>query len=140
MKIIERQSNSGTYRYVVPGYSNSTSNTNVNCNASSIFANCWGATSTTGSSSPAVVGSYQVQGATLSLELPDGRVAVVNCNSKVNWTEWSRRAYRSCRVPLVNTIQAEFAGDEAKLKWSVSIDGTKMESETYKILAVLVKS
>lgn len=107
VKIIERQSNSESYRYVVPGYSNSTSNTNVPCNASSNFANCWGATSTTGSSSPAVVGSYQVQGETLSLELPDGRVAVVNCNSKVNWTEWSRHAYRSCRVPVVNNIQAE---------------------------------
>ena len=139
MKIIDRQSNSGSYRYVVPGYSNSTSNANVNCTGSNNLANCWGATTTTGSSSPALVGSYQVQGATLSLELPDGRVAVVNCDSKLNWTERSRHAYRSCRVPLVNDIQAEFAGDEAKLKWSVSIDGTKMQSETYKILAVLVK-
>jgi hypothetical protein len=70
----------------------------------------------------------------------DGRVAVVNCASKANWTDWSTmNAYRSCRVPLVNNIRAEFDGDRAKLKWSVSLDGKKMESETYKILAVLEK-
>jgi hypothetical protein len=80
-----------------------------------------------------------VTGATLSLQLRDGRVAVVNCASKLNWTEWNMNAYRSCRVPLVNTIRAEFDGDHAKLKWSVSLDGRKMESETYKILAVLEK-
>ena len=42
-------------------------------------------------------------------------------------------------MPLVDDIQGEFDGDKAKLKWSVSIDGKKMESETYKILAVLPK-
>jgi hypothetical protein len=81
-----------------------------------------------------------VQGATLSLQLPDGRIAVVNCKGKFNWSDWSNpNMYRSCRVPLVADVQAEFDGDKAKLKWSVSIDGKKMESETYKILAVLDK-
>ena len=46
---------------------------------------------------------------------------------------------RSCKIPLVNNIQAEFDGDKAKLKWSVSIDGKKLASETYKILAVIDK-
>ena len=45
----------------------------------------------------------------------------------------------ACRMPLVNNIQAEFDGDKAKLRWKVSIDGKKWESETYKILAVLDK-
>jgi hypothetical protein len=36
----------------------------------------------------------------------------------------------------VDTIQAEFKGDSAKLTWSVSIDGKKTQSETYKIIAV----
>jgi hypothetical protein len=40
---------------------------------------------------------------------------------------------KSCGdVPLVKI-------GKAKLKWVVSIDGRKMESETYKILAVLTK-
>jgi hypothetical protein len=138
VKIIDRQNNSGSYTYVVPGYSNSTSNTSINCNGNPNVANCSGSTRTNGSSTPALVGSYQVTGATLSLQLPDGRVAVVNCESKLNWMNVQGQR-RSCRVPLVNNIQAEFDGDKATLKWSVSIDGKKMESETYKILAVLDK-
>ena len=139
VKIIDRRDNSGSYTYVVPGYSTSSATTNLNCTANSNSANCKGSTSGTGFASPAFVGSYEVHGATLSLQLPDGRVAVVNCNSKLNWTDWSGGTYRSCRVPLVNNIQAEFDGDKAKLKWPVSIDGKKMQSETYKILAVLDK-
>ena len=41
---------------------------------------------------------------------------------------------RSCRTPLVESIQADFNGDNAKLIWPVSLDGKKMQSETYKIL------
>jgi hypothetical protein len=83
---------------------------------------------------------FQVRGATLALQLPDGRVAVVNCESKFA-EHFAGHAgnRRSCRLPLVDDIQAEFDGDQAKLKWVVSIDGKKMESETYKILAVLAK-
>lgn len=47
--------------------------------------------------------------------------------------------HRSCRMPLVENIQAEFHGDKAKLIWVVSLDGKKMQSETYKVLAVLDK-
>ena len=36
-------------------------------------------------------------------------------------------------------FQTEFNKDNAKLVWPVSLDGKKMESETYKILAVLDK-
>jgi hypothetical protein len=140
VKIIDRQNNGGSYTYVVPGYSNTNSNTNVSCNGDGTNLNCNGSTRTTGSNTPGLVGSYEVTGATLSLQLPDGRVAIVNCASKLNLTDWSTlNTYRSCRVPLVNDVQAEFYGDKAKLKWSVSIDGKKMESETYKIIAVLVK-
>jgi hypothetical protein len=42
-------------------------------------------------------------------------------------------------MPLVDTLQVDFKGDNAKLIWSVSIDGKKMQSETYKILGVLDK-
>lgn len=36
-------------------------------------------------------------------------------------------------------VQAEFRGDKAKLEWNVSLDGKKMQSETYKVLAILDK-
>jgi hypothetical protein len=42
-------------------------------------------------------------------------------------------------MPLVNDIQVEFKGKNAKLIWTASIDGKKFDSETYKILAVLDK-
>ena len=51
--------------------------------------------------------------------------------------EWEDR--RSCRVSLVNYIVAEFDGDRARLKWPVSIDGSKYQTETYKILKVIAK-
>ena len=89
---------------------------------------------------PAHGGSFSVKGATFALQLPDGRVAVVNCNSKfAERMAGPAGNHRSCRTPLVDEIQVEFSGDKAKLKWPVSIDGRKIESETYKILGVLDK-
>jgi hypothetical protein len=85
-------------------------------------------------------GRYEVSGATLSLRLEDGRVVVVNCNEK--FRERFRGPVgnrRSCRVPVVDDIEAEFHGDKAKLIWDASIDGKKKESETYKILGVFGK-
>jgi hypothetical protein len=72
--------------------------------------------------------------------VPDGRVTVVNCESKFK----ERMAgpagnHRSCRMPPVDNIQAELHGDKAKLIWVVSLDGKKMQSETYKMLAILDK-
>jgi hypothetical protein len=139
VKIIDRQNSLSGYSYVVPGRSNVVSNTDVNCNGGGTTVNCSGSTTATGVSTPPLRVAYDVTGATLSLQLPDGRLAVVNCESKVNLTDFSRmnQARRSCRVPLVNNIEAEFDGKNAKLRWSVSIDGKKVDSETYRVLAVL---
>jgi len=65
---------------------------------------------------------------------------VVNCEGKFK----ERMAgpagnRRSCRIPLLDEVQAEFRGDSAKLEWVVSLDGKKAQSETYKILAILGK-
>ena len=43
-------------------------------------------------------------------------------------------------MPIVDEIDADFNGDKAKLKWPVSLDGKKMDSETYKVIGVLAKS
>jgi hypothetical protein len=150
VKIIDRQNHEAVYTYSVPGYSTSNSIADVNCYGSTSNINCSGATRATTSSTPTRVGSYEVKGATFSLQLPTGRVVVVNCESKLppvalgvalalasGGASANRR--RSCRMPIVNDIHAEFSGDNAKLKWPVSIDGKKLESETYKILAVLDK-
>lgn len=89
---------------------------------------------------PAHDGSCSVKGATFALELTDGRIAVVNCDSKfAERMAGPAGNHRSCRTPLVDEIQVEFSGDNAKLIWPVSIDGKKTQSESYKLLGVLDK-
>lgn len=88
----------------------------------------------------AVGKSFKVHGATFTLQLPDGRLAIVNCESKFAEHFAGRVGNRrSCRAPVVDNIQADFNGDNAKLIWPVSLDGKKMQSETYKILGILDK-
>ena len=85
----------------------------------------------------AVGKSFKVHGATFTLQLPDGRLAIVNCESKFAEHMAGRAGNRrSCRTPLVESIQVDFNGDNAKLIWPVSLDGKKMQSETYKILGI----
>jgi hypothetical protein len=140
VKIINREDNETDYTYVVPGFSSSNSNTNVNCSGDGSNVNCNGTTTTTGVSTPGRQVSYRVRGATFSLQLPDGRMAVVNCESKfAEHMAGPAGNHRSCRVPLVDELEVEFSGDKAKLKWNVSIDGKKSATETYKILGVLGK-
>lgn len=140
VRIIDRQDNETEYTYTVPGHFSSQSSASVNCNSSDNTVNCNGSGTTTGSSTPAHQVTYRVRGATYSLQLPDGRVAVVNCESKfAEHFAGPAGNKRSCRKPLVDTIQADFHGDKARLEWVVSLDGKKKQSETYKILAVLDK-
>lgn len=138
VEIVDRHDSSTLYSYVVPGYSRVNANTSVNCFGTENIANCSAGTTAIGSSVPPRPISYEVRGATFALKLPDGRTAVVNCESKYKLKgDYINR--RSCRAPIVSSIWVEFDGDKAKLMWPVSIDGDKMESETYKILGILDK-
>jgi len=105
VKIVNPQDNETGYTYVVPGFSSSNSNTNVKCWGDSSNVNCNGSTTTTGVSTPGQEVSYHVRGATCSLQLPDGRVAVGNCESKfAEHRAGPAGNHRSCRVPLVDEI------------------------------------
>ena len=138
--IVDRQISDTNYSYVVPGNLFTQSNSNGGCVGSGGTVNCSGATTITGSVMPPRVVSFNVRGATFTLQLPDGRLIVVNCESKfAERFAGPQGNRRSCRMPLVNEVQAEFDGDKAKLQWPVSIDGKKTESETYKILGILAK-
>lgn len=137
VKIVDRSDSESSYTYVVPQHIQSGSSSNVNCTAYPNSVGCAGTTSTTATVSPSYVGSFSVRGATYSLLLSDGRVAVVNCEIKRNHTQWNGQAWRSCRMPIVDDIEVEFNGSNAKLFWPVSIDGKKLESETYKIVGIL---
>jgi hypothetical protein len=140
VKIIDRKDNDTDYSYFVNSHFSSQSNATANCNTTDTNINCNGSSTTNGYSTPAHQVSFHVRGATFTLLLPDGRAAVVNCVSKfAEHMAGPRGNHRDCRTPLVDDIQAEFKGDKAKLEWVVSLDGKKMESETYKVLAVLDK-
>src|SRR5690348_11197859 len=117
VKIVRRQDSASTYGFTVPGYSQTNTNANVNCSNFPNAVGCTGSATSTTTGQSAVSGSYEVRGATLALRLPDGRVAVVNCDSKTNWTEWSNtNAHRSCRIPPLDDLSAEFSGNKATLK------------------------
>lgn len=152
--IIGRQDFSTQYTFTVPGSWHSTGTASANCfgtssgnaygtsygnSASARYTgtsstNCLGTSQTSGTITPPREYSYQVSGATLSLQLGDGRVVVANCDRKFAVGGW-----RSCRIPMIKEVFVEFSGSNAKIFWSVSIDGSKLEDETYKILAVLTK-
>jgi len=152
VKVIDHQEHYSSYNYVVPGYSTSNTTGDASCNGTATTtvygntadtnsrANCSGTSTTNTVSMPARSGSFNVRGATYSLLLPDGRIAVVNCDIKfAEHFAGAAGNHRNCREPLVDTIQAEFHGDNAKLIWVVSLDGKKTQSETYKVLAILDK-
>ncbi len=136
VKIVQRQNNETGYSGFVPSHNYSTANANVNCNSYGNNVSCTGNGNSSGYTTPSRVISYNVTGATFSLLLPDGRIAVVNCVSKyAPRGDYVNR--RSCRMPIVDEIDVEFKGDKAKLFWPVSLDGKKLESETYKVLGIL---
>jgi hypothetical protein len=80
--------------------------------------------------------TLHLRGATLTLQLPNGDRAVVNCTSKFQEKFAGPGNVRSCRVPLVDDFEVDFKGDKAKLIWPTSLDGKKEASETYRIIAV----
>jgi hypothetical protein len=135
VKILDRQDSATGYTYFAPGFFNSQSTSNVNCYGDT-SVRCSGSSTTNGTITAPRRISYEVRGATFTLLLPDGRGAVVNCESKY-MPKFDYINRRSCRMPLVDNIHAEFHGDKAKLEWVVSLDGKKMQSETYKVIAVL---
>ena len=138
VKIVDRQYNDADYTYVVPDRTSSQADSDADCPSKSRSASCIGLTKATSYSLPGQQVSYHVRGTTFSLQLLDGRVAVVNCESKYAERFAGREGnHRSCRQPLVDNIQVEFRGDRAKLEWPVSLDGKKMQSETYRVLGIL---
>jgi hypothetical protein len=135
VKIVDRQDSATGYTYLAPGHFNSQSTANLNCYGDT-NVNCSGSSTTYGTVTAPRRISYEVRGATFTLLLPDGRGVVVNCESKY-LPKFDYINRRSCRMPLVDNIHAEFHGDKAKLEWVVSLDGKKMQLETYKVLAIL---
>lgn len=134
VKIIGRKDSSSTVTTVIPAKSRSTVSGNAACAGSVAGAICSGGVTSETTSTPAQTISSEISGAALALLLPDGRVAVVACESKYGFGR--PNGLRDCRIPPADTVRVEFSADNAKLKWPVSIDGKKLQSETYKIISV----
>lgn len=130
VNVLYRQDSATRYFAVVPGYSDPASDGSGACLIDHNPADCPAQSHST-ASIPTLVGT------TLSLLLPDGRVAVVNCVNRysVNVNYVNRRG---CGMPLVAHVEAQFHGEKAKLWWPVGPDG-RIESEKYKVVALLDK-
>lgn len=151
VRIIGRMTSESSYHYVTPIVATSTTNAYSNCSGhattylpmtryspidTNLYLNCAGGANTRTEIRPSMEYGYNVTGATFTLLLPDGRHAVVNCDSKyAPRGDYINR--RSCRMPPQDDITVEFKGENAKLIWPVGIDGRKTKSETYKIIAIL---
>jgi hypothetical protein len=132
--VLYRQNSDSGYNALIPGYSNPAS---PDCAADLANPGCYSQNRIPQTGSTPNPVSYSVIGTTLSLLLPDGRVAVVNCINK--YSSKGNYISRGCGMPLVERVQAEFKGNIAKLEWPVGPDGKKIESEKYKIVALLDK-
>ena len=136
VSVLYRQDSDISYHAVIPGYSGAAADVTGACTLDPDPANCPSQDQGVDPARGEV--SYMVVGTTLSLLLPDGRVAVVNCVNRYS-AKGSYINRRSCGMPLVEHVEAEFSGHSAKLKWPVGQDGKKIESETYRIVAMLDK-
>lgn len=135
VSVLYRQDSDNRYIAIIPGYT-SPEDADVTgaCMLDPDPANCPRVDTTMSNGSP----NYMLVGTTLSLLLPDGRIALVNCQNRYS----SKGNYinrRSCGMPMVQHVQAEFIGENAKLEWPVGANGKKTETETYKVIAVLNK-
>ncbi|HEY2466622.1 MAG TPA: hypothetical protein VGI45_02120 [Terracidiphilus sp.] len=134
VSVLYRQDSDSRYVAIIPGYTGPEADITGACMLDPDPANCPRVDSTMTNGSP----NYMLVGTTLSLLLPDGRIALVNCQNRFS----SKGNYinrRSCGMPMVQRVQAEFIGQNAKLEWPVGSDGRKTESETYKVVALLEK-
>jgi hypothetical protein len=132
--VLYRQESDSRYIAVVPGYSGPESDITGACLLDPDPANCPPVDADGSNGSP----NYMLIGTTLSLLLPDGRVALVNCQNRFS----AKGTYinrRNCGMPMVPRVEAEFNGPIAKLTWTAGSDGKKTESETYKVVAMLNK-
>lgn len=132
--VLYRQDSDNQYIAVVPGYSGPASDITGACLLDPDPANCPSVNATSENGNP----NYMLVGTTLSLLLPDGRVALVNCQNRYS-SKGNGINRRSCGMPMVPRVEADITGQVAKLTWAVGTDGKKMETETYKVIATFDK-
>lgn len=129
--VLYRQDSDTGYTALVPGYAPAGA---VDCAADNTNEACFRSSQTAAPGQPPL----SVTGTTLSLLLPDGRIAVVNCLNRYSF-KGNALNRRGCAMPLVERVEAYINGRNAKLRWIFSPDDKKTESENYRIVALLDK-
>jgi len=135
VSVLYRQDSDVVYHAVIPGYSGPNADVTGACTLDPDPANCPDPRQDVASKGQP---TYLLSGTTLSLGLPDGRIAVVNCVSRHS-SNGNYINRHSCGMPLSEHAEAEFVGQSAKLSWTLGSSGNRIESETYKVVAVLSK-
>src|SRR3569833_2522150 len=135
VNVLYRQDSDIVYHAVIPGYSGPNADVTGACTLDPDPANCPDPKQDSDANGTP---TYLLSGTTLSLGLPDGRIALVNCVSRhsANGNYINRR---SCGMPLTERADAEFLGQNAKLSWNVVSDIKRTERETYRVIAMLPK-
>lgn len=133
VNVLYRQDSDVVYHAVIPGYSGPNADVTGACTLDPDPANC---PDPNLNSDPKGTPTYLLSGTTLSLGLPDGRIALVNCVSRhsANGNYINRH---SCGMPMTERADAEFTGQSAKLSWTLASNGNKTQSETYRVVALL---
>jgi hypothetical protein len=135
--VLYRQTSDSSYFAVIPGYTSTPDEGGTDCSLQPLSEACAAPSRLNGAIASQGQIAYNVVGTTLSLLLPDGRVALVNCVNKYS-LKGNYINRRICEMPLVEHVEAELNGKNAKLKWPVGVDG-KFEAETYRIVTILDK-
>jgi hypothetical protein len=133
--ILYRQASDSNYFAVIPGYTSTPDEGGIDCSLEPLSDACSTPDRTNGAIALQGRVSYNLVGTTLSLLLPDGKIALVNCVNKYS-PKGNYISRRICQMPLVEHVAAELSGKNAKLKWPVGSEG-KTEAETYRIVAIL---
>jgi len=133
--ILYRQASDSNYFALIPGYTTTPVEGGTDCSLEPLSEACAAPSRNNGAIAAPGQVSYNLVGTTLSLLLPDGRVALVNCVNKYS-VKGNYISRRVCDMPLVEHVEAELNGKNAKLKWPVGIDG-KFAAETYRVVAIL---
>jgi len=135
VSVLYRQDSDIVYHAVIPGYSGPNADVTGACTLDPDPANC---PDPKQNDDLKAAPTYLLLGTTLSLGLPDGRIALVNCVSRhsANGNYINRH---SCGMPLSERADAEFIGQSARLSWTLAANGNRVESETYRIVALLAK-
>jgi hypothetical protein len=135
--VLYRQTSDSNYFAVIPGYTSTPDQGGTDCSLEPLSEACAAPSRTNGAIASQGEVAYNLVGTTLSLLLPDGRVALVNCVNKYS-LKGNYINRRICEMPLVEHVEAELNGKSAKLKWPVGADG-KIEAETYRIVTIFDK-